>query len=103
MNERGQSAAVLAAMQRVTDATLAHLTLDDLLNELLERISDILRSDTAAFLLLDDAGELLVANAAKGIEGEVEGPVRVPVGSGFAGAVAVSPAVAAAAAGAPLG
>jgi serine phosphatase RsbU (regulator of sigma subunit)/anti-sigma regulatory factor (Ser/Thr protein kinase) len=88
VSEPGQSAAVLAAMQRVTDAALAHLALDDLLNELLERISAILRSDTAAFLLLDDAGELLVANAAKGIEGEVEGPVRVPVGSGFAGRVA---------------
>ncbi len=88
MNEPGQSTAVLAAMQRVTDAALAHLTLDDLLAELLERVSDILHSDTAAFLLLDEEAHEVVARAAKGIEEEVEQGVRVPLGRGFAGRIA---------------
>src|SRR3954463_4386284 len=75
-------------MQRVTDAALAHLKLDDLLQELLERIAEILGSDTAAFLLLDEASGELVARAAKGIEEEVEQGVRIPVGGGFAGRIA---------------
>ncbi len=77
-----------ASLQRVTDAALAYLSLDDLLVELLHRISDILDSDTAAFLLLDEGGDTLVARAAKGIEEEVERGVRIPVGRGFAGRIA---------------
>jgi anti-sigma regulatory factor (Ser/Thr protein kinase)/GAF domain-containing protein len=84
----GQSRDVLAAMQRVTDAALAYLTLDELLAELLERIAEILRSDTAAFLLLDESTNEVVARAAKGIEEEVEQGVRIPVGEGFAGRIA---------------
>jgi GAF domain-containing protein/anti-sigma regulatory factor (Ser/Thr protein kinase) len=79
---------VLQALQQVTDAALAHLSEDDLLTELLRRISDILDSDTAAILLVDDSGDELYARAAKGIEEEVEQGVRIPVGRGFAGRVA---------------
>jgi serine phosphatase RsbU (regulator of sigma subunit)/anti-sigma regulatory factor (Ser/Thr protein kinase) len=78
----------LQALQRVTDATLGYLPLDQLLDELLQRIAEILGSDTAAFLLLDDLGQSLVATAAKGIEEEVEQGVRIPIGSGFAGRIA---------------
>src|SRR3954454_9550081 len=78
----------LNEVQRVTDAALAHLTLDDLLVELLDRIAEILHADTAAILLLDDAAGVVVARAAKGIEEEVEQGVRIPVGRGFAGRVA---------------
>ena len=79
----------LAALQRVTDAALAHLALDDLLAELLERVAEVLHSDTAAFLLVDDDDDqMLRARAAKGIEEEVEQGVRIPVGRGFAGRVA---------------
>jgi serine phosphatase RsbU (regulator of sigma subunit) len=59
-----------------------------LLPELLHRITEVLDTDTAAFLLLDDAGDTLVARAAKGIEEEVEQGVRIPVGRGFAGRIA---------------
>jgi GAF domain-containing protein/anti-sigma regulatory factor (Ser/Thr protein kinase) len=83
-----ESPDVLLAIQRVTDAALTHLTLDELLAELLERIAEILHSDTAAFLLLDEAAGELVARAAKGIEEEVEQGVRIPLGRGFAGRVA---------------
>jgi serine phosphatase RsbU (regulator of sigma subunit)/anti-sigma regulatory factor (Ser/Thr protein kinase) len=77
-----------ADLQRVTDAALTHLALDALLAELLERIAEILHSDTAAFLLLDEPSAMLHARAAKGIEEEVEQGVRIPVGRGFAGRIA---------------
>jgi serine phosphatase RsbU (regulator of sigma subunit)/anti-sigma regulatory factor (Ser/Thr protein kinase) len=75
-------------LQQVTDAALATLTLDELLKELLDRIAAILGTDTAAFLLLDEVAGDLVAQAAKGIEEEVEAGVRIPVGRGFAGRIA---------------
>ena len=70
------------------EAALAHLTLEELLDELLVRVRSALEADTAAILLLDEDAEELVARAAKGIEEEVERGVRIPVGAGFAGRVA---------------
>ena len=78
----------LGSLQRVTDAALAYLSQDDLLAELLKRISEVLSSDTAAILLLDEASGVLRARAAKGIEEEVEQGVQIPVGKGFAGRIA---------------
>ena len=78
----------LSALQRVSDAALAYLPLDDLLGELLDRIAEILRTDTAAILMLDEHAGELVARAAKGIEEEVEAGVRIPLGKGFAGRIA---------------
>jgi GAF domain-containing protein/anti-sigma regulatory factor (Ser/Thr protein kinase) len=78
----------LQALQRVTDAALAYLPPEELLTELLERISEVLRADTAAILMLDDTGHTLHARAAKGIEEEVEQGVTIPVGQGFAGRIA---------------
>ena len=76
----------LESLQRVTDAALAYLSEEDLLQELLQRISDILEIDTVAILLLE--GDALHARAAKGIEEEVEQDVRIPLGRGFAGRIA---------------
>ena len=78
----------LRRVQRVTDATLAHLSVDELLDELLLRVREILDADTAAVLLLDPIRNELVARAAKGLEEEVEQGVRIPVGKGFAGRIA---------------
>jgi signal transduction histidine kinase len=78
----------LGRLQALTDAALAHLELDDLLNALLQRTRDLLEVDTCAILLMDDAGTELVARAAVGIEEEVERGVRIPFGRGFAGRVA---------------
>ena len=78
----------LRRIQSVADAALAHLELDELLDELLIRIRDALQSDTAAFLLLDEATDELVARAACGLEESVESGTRIPVGQGFAGRVA---------------
>jgi signal transduction histidine kinase len=77
-------------LQDVTDAALAHLELDELLDELLTRVRDALATDTCAVLLLDDTGTELVARAAKGLEEEVERGVRIPVGEGFAGRIAAT-------------
>ena len=76
----------LVSLQRVTDAALAYLPQQELLQELLQRISDILDVDTVAILLLE--GDTLHARAAKGIEEEVEQNVRIPLGRGFAGRIA---------------
>ncbi|MEP6706666.1 MAG: GAF domain-containing protein [Pyrinomonadaceae bacterium] len=76
------------SLQLVTDATLAHFALDELLAELLDRVRDALLVDTVAILLLEAQGDELLAWAAKGLEEEVERGVRVPVGKGFAGRVA---------------
>ena len=75
-------------LQAVTDAALAHLRLDELLEALLERTREILEVDTCAILLLDEDTNELVARAALGIEEEVEQGVRIPVGGGFAGRIA---------------
>jgi signal transduction histidine kinase len=82
------SAEQLRRVQSVSDAALAHLELADLLDELLVRIQEALAADTAAFLLLDEETDELVARAARGLEEEVERGTRIPVGAGFAGRVA---------------
>jgi signal transduction histidine kinase len=78
----------LERLDWVTDAALGYLELDELLAELLTRTRDLLESDTAAVLLLDEARKELVARAAVGLEEEVEQGVRIPLGGGFAGRVA---------------
>ena len=80
----------LKNLQTVTEAGLGRLGIEDMLVELLDRAREILDSDTAAVLLLDEGGSDLVARAACGIEEEVRQGVRVPVGEGFAGAVAAT-------------
>ncbi|MBV8992950.1 MAG: GAF domain-containing protein [Pseudonocardiales bacterium] len=78
----------LRRIEWVTDAALAHLSVEDLLAALLERVQWLLEVDTVAVLLLDASAEQLVATAARGIEAEVRQGVRIPLGRGFAGRVA---------------
>jgi serine phosphatase RsbU (regulator of sigma subunit)/anti-sigma regulatory factor (Ser/Thr protein kinase) len=80
----------LGDVQRVTESDLAFLDLEDLLNELLDRVVDILAVDTSAILLVEDDGRTLRARAAKGLEEEVEQGFRLPIGRGFAGRVAAT-------------
>jgi anti-sigma regulatory factor (Ser/Thr protein kinase)/putative methionine-R-sulfoxide reductase with GAF domain len=77
-------------LERVTEAALAYLDLDELLRELLERTADILEADTAAILLVEDDGTTLAARAAKGLEEEVSRGFRLPIGAGFAGRIAAT-------------
>src|SRR3982751_2667166 len=78
----------LRRLQALTDAALAHLELERLLESLLVRTREMLEVDTCAILLLDEETDELVARAALGIEEEVEQGVRIPVGGGFAGRIA---------------
>lgn len=75
-------------LQRVTEAALAYLDLEQLMQALLQRTVEILDADTSAVLLLDEKTNELAARAAVGLEEEVEAGFRVPVGQGFAGRVA---------------
>jgi PAS domain S-box-containing protein len=77
-------------VQTVTDVALAHLSMDELLAELLSRVREAMNVDTVAILLTEPEGDELVAWAAKGLEEEVELGVRIPVGKGFAGKVSAS-------------
>ena len=78
----------LRRVEAVTDAGLAQLDVDELLEELLERVRELLAVDTAAVLLLDSSRRFLVATAARGFEEEVRQGVRIPLGKGFAGRIA---------------
>lgn len=79
----------LQSLQRVTEAALAHLNLDELLHEMIERIAEVLDVDTVTVLLMDEQQEgFLVARASAGLDEEVARSVRVPIGQGFAGRIA---------------
>ena len=77
-------------LQWVTEPALAYLDLDQLLREMLDRVTRILDTDTSAILLLEPDGETLAARVAKGLEEEVRRGFRLPVGLGFAGRVAAT-------------
>lgn len=79
----------LRDIRSVTDAALSYLDAGDLLDALLSRVRKALDADTAAVLLLDRSGRQLIATAASGLEEEVTQGVRIPVGAGFAGRIAV--------------
>jgi phosphoserine phosphatase RsbU/P len=79
----------LRDIQAVTDVALSHLSADELLVALLDRVKEILDADTAAVLMLDNSGRQLIAAAASGLEEEVAQGVRIPLGQGFAGRIAV--------------
>jgi len=80
----------LEAVQRVTDAALSDRPVDELLDELLERIRGALAADTATLLLLDADGRDLCVRASAGMMEEVDQQVRIPVGSGIAGRIAAT-------------
>jgi serine phosphatase RsbU (regulator of sigma subunit)/anti-sigma regulatory factor (Ser/Thr protein kinase) len=73
-------------LQRITDVTLGHLSLDELLPELLRKIVDVARSDAAAVLIAGD-DLTLRASSTTGLGG-VERGARVGAGEGFPGRVA---------------
>ena len=78
----------LRDIQSLTDAALSRPDDHEFLDALLDRVKEILRTDTAAVLLLDFAAGELIATAAAGLEEEVRQGVRIPVGRGFAGRIA---------------
>lgn len=74
-------------LEAVTDAALAHLDVEDLLAELLERVRQLLDVDTVGVLVLDPAAQQLVPTAAIGIDEHAWQSIRLPVGKGFAGGI----------------
>ncbi|WP_086838836.1 PP2C family protein-serine/threonine phosphatase [Amycolatopsis kentuckyensis] len=79
----------LQQLEAIIGAPAAHLGLAEMLAETLGRLREVMAVDTATVLRYQPSGRQLVAFAAAGIEEEVHQGVRVPVGSGFAGTVAL--------------
>ena len=79
----------LQQLEAIIGAPAAHLGLAEMLAETLQRLREVMAVDTATVLRYQTSGRQLVAFAAAGIEEEVHQGVRVPVGSGFAGTVAL--------------
>jgi PAS domain S-box-containing protein len=80
--------AQLAAIQRVSDAALAPLALDDLLTELMRRLREVLAADTACVHLVMRDGQHLELCKCVGPTEEIADRVRVPVGRGVVGGIA---------------
>ena len=74
------------SLQRVTDAALAYLTEEDLLQELLQRISEILAVDTVAILLLE--GDGCTPAPPRASRRRSSRASAIPLGRGFAGRIA---------------
>jgi PAS domain S-box-containing protein len=87
LREAREAARVARSLQRITDAALAHLELDDLLPEVLDRLHSELGTDSAAVLLTDVSGTTLEMRAALGFERSPE-PLRIRFGTGVAGRIA---------------
>lgn len=88
--EADRANARLRAIQAVTDTALAHLTLDELLHEVLARIRELLHADTATILLRSDDGKYLLVRAAAGLDAKTWAQVRVPMGEGVSGRIAAT-------------
>jgi anti-sigma regulatory factor (Ser/Thr protein kinase)/GAF domain-containing protein len=84
--ELAEFAETVAKLQRITDVTLSHLSLEELLPEALGRIVDVVRSDAAAVLIAAD-DLTLRASCAVGLSG-VERGACLEAGEGLPGRVA---------------
>lgn len=73
--------------EAVTDTSLAHLEVDELLVELLNRVRRVLEVDMVGALVLDPAARQLVPTAAVGLDEDTWQGVRLPVGKGFSGRI----------------
>jgi signal transduction histidine kinase/putative methionine-R-sulfoxide reductase with GAF domain len=87
--EAENAAATLRKLARVSEVALDRVGLSELLDALLARIVEVLEADTAAILLIDANGELVV-RATVGLHGELAHARPIPVGSGMAGRVAAA-------------
>lgn len=75
-------------LQTVTDAALGHLTLDDMVTELLDRIMEMIEMDMAALALFDKGDQSLVIHAVAGIDRGAAQGIRIPLGTALVGRVA---------------
>jgi PAS domain S-box-containing protein len=87
--EAEAAVATLRKLQRVSEAALERQSLAELLDTLLQRITEVLEADTAAILLLGDDGNLHV-RATAGLEDGARYESSIPLGEGLAGRVAAT-------------
>src|ERR1700680_241009 len=78
----------LASLSALTDASLAVLPLDRLLDELLVRLQEVLSVGTATIFLLAEGGTQLEVRASRGREERATGSVRMPLEEGLAAKIA---------------
>jgi PAS domain S-box-containing protein len=79
----------LRSIQKVTDAALAGLPLDELLSELLQRIRNELGADVAV-IMLPEGEDHLAVRAAIGMPGPAERYAHIPIGKGLISRVAAT-------------
>jgi sigma-B regulation protein RsbU (phosphoserine phosphatase) len=88
--EAEQLATDLNNVQRLTDVALSHLDLDDLLDELLDRLTEILHSDSLGILFTSEDGSELHLRAQRGLDVDLSKHGTIPTGDGIAGKIAES-------------
>ena len=84
--EADRASESLQRIQAVTDVALSHHKLDELLDELINRVKEMLGVDFAAIVLADE-GEAFHVEAAQGLPVQLDN-VRIRAGEGFVGRVA---------------
>ncbi len=77
----------LRGLQWLTDAALAHLDLDELLDALIVRLRETLGVDACSVLLLEEDAHELVVRTSLGLDGQLERGARIRVGVGLPGRV----------------
>jgi len=78
----------LTAIMEVTERAMSTLDIEELLNSLLNCIIQVMKADASVFLLKDD--DQVQVRASIGIREEARPKFSVPLGQGFAGAIALS-------------
>jgi PAS domain S-box-containing protein len=78
----------LQQLQAITEAGLAHVSLDDALERMLAALRTALGSDTAAILLVDEELDALWVRSALGVEGRGGRSSRIPLDDGVLARVA---------------
>jgi anti-sigma regulatory factor (Ser/Thr protein kinase)/putative methionine-R-sulfoxide reductase with GAF domain len=79
----------LNQIQTILETALAHLSLDDLLPELLKRVRDILHTDIGTILLVNEEDANLRVRSWIGVEDQSAREAMIPIGEGIAGLVAL--------------
>jgi PAS domain S-box-containing protein len=77
LREARERADAAQRLQRLSDAALAHVDLDDLLEEILALLRHELGSDAAAVFLMEPDGQRLAVRATSGLEADAGQGVRI--------------------------
>jgi PAS domain S-box-containing protein len=83
-------AETIQKLQKVTDAALEHLALNDLLAELIAHISEMLDVDTATILLMQPDEAALTVGATTGLGNTAAEDVAIPIADDFTSRIATT-------------